>query len=264
MPATGPYQIDSYDGTTITLERNPAFNAWSTAAQPDGFPDQIVWTFGQDPKRSLTSVEQGASDLVWGGVSPDQVQEVTTRFPSQSNISPILATRFLTLNTTRPPFDEVAARRAVNFAIDRAAVFRQFGGPELASLSCQELPPNMPGYRPYCPYTLSPSKDGAWTAPNMQRALELVDASGTKGAHVDVATFEGIDPGLAVGRSVVRVLEGLGYRATLHEMSSCRLLPDDRRLIEGCRRVGVRVADRLPVPGVVHRRHADLRVLPPE
>ena len=62
VPATGPYQIDSYDGTTLTLERNPAFNAWSTAAQPDGFPDQIVWTFGQDPTRSLTSVEQGT----WG------------------------------------------------------------------------------------------------------------------------------------------------------------------------------------------------------
>ena len=53
------------------------------------------------------------------------MREVTTRFPSQSNISPILATRFLTLNTTRPPFDEVAARRAVNLAIDREAVFRQ-------------------------------------------------------------------------------------------------------------------------------------------
>ncbi len=220
VPATGPYQIDSYDRTTLTLERNPAFNAWSTAAQPDGFPDQIVWTFGQDPTRSLTSVEQGTSDLVWGGVAPDQVREVTTRFPSRSNVSPILSTRFLTLNTTRPPFDEVAARRAMNFAIDRDAVFRQFGGPELASLSCQELPPNMPGYRPYCPYTLSPSKDGAWTAPNMQRALELVHASGTQGAVVDVATFAGIDPGLVVGRSVVRVLEDLGYRAELHEMAA--------------------------------------------
>ena len=59
----------------------------------------------------------------------------------------------------------------------------------------------------------------------MQRALELVDASGTKGALVDVATFQGIDPGLAVGRSVVRVLEGLGYRATLHEMSAVDFFP---------------------------------------
>ena len=153
------------------------------------------------------------------------MREVTTRFPSHPTSHPILATRFLTLNTTRPPFDEVAARRAVNLEIDREAVFRQFGGPELASLSCQELPPNMPGYRPYCPYTLSPSKDGAWTAPNMQRALELVDASGTKGAHVDVATFEGIDPGLAVGRSVVRVSRASGIGPTLHEMTAVDYFP---------------------------------------
>jgi peptide/nickel transport system substrate-binding protein len=65
VPATGPFLIDRYEpGRELRLIRNPQFHEWSTAAQPDGYPDQIVWRFGLDPQAAVTAVER--SDADWG------------------------------------------------------------------------------------------------------------------------------------------------------------------------------------------------------
>ncbi|MEO8425279.1 MAG: ABC transporter substrate-binding protein, partial [Actinomycetota bacterium] len=215
LPATGPYMITAYEGNTLTLERNPNFRQWSSAAQPDGFPDRIEWTFGVDRHEGVTQVEDGMRDVLFESVPSDRLQEVTTKFAAQTHVSPLLQTTFFGLNTRIPPFEDVRARRAVNYALDREAVLGMMGGSTLAKLSCQVLPPNMPGYRPYCPYTVGPSPAGDWTAPDLARARHLVSATGSSGTPIEVATFNGIDPGASVGRSIVDLLNGLGYRATL-------------------------------------------------
>ena len=60
----------------------------------------------------------------------------------------------LFLNTRVPPFDDERVRRALAYAIDRGAVAADWLTP--ATVTCQFLPPNSPGYRPYCPYTVRP------------------------------------------------------------------------------------------------------------
>ena len=55
-----------------------------------------------------------------------------------------------------------------------------------AAPTCQIFPPTFPGYVPYCPYTDHP--DGTWTAPDLAKARELVDASGTVGSRLTVWT----------------------------------------------------------------------------
>jgi len=67
----------------------------------------------------------------------------------------------------------VLVRRAVNYATDRKAMVKIFGGPRLAKPTCQVLPPGFPGYAPYCPY----SKGGGgktWKAPDLAKARKLL------------------------------------------------------------------------------------------
>jgi peptide/nickel transport system substrate-binding protein len=120
------------------------------------------------------------------------------------------ATVGLVLNTRVWPFNVRAARQALNYAIDRARLIQLIGGPLLAQPTCQILPPAMPGYRPYCPYTVSPSPSGGWVAPDLARAEQLVRASGTRGAKVTLVTgaFGTPIPVRATGRYLVSVLAG--------------------------------------------------------
>ena len=84
-----------------------------------------------------------------------------------------------------PPFDNLKVRQAVNYATDRNALIKLCGGPKLASITCQVLPPDFPGYKPYCPYTVNPGS-GSGRAPDMAKARQLVEQSGTKGIKVKV------------------------------------------------------------------------------
>lgn len=79
------------------------------------------------------------------------------------------------------------------------------------------IPPTVPGYARYCPYTLDPRRTGEWTAPDLGKARQLVAASGTKGQKVTVWTWRDFG---AEGRYVVSLLRRLGYRAQLRELKA--------------------------------------------
>jgi len=221
LPGTGPYQIVSpAPGSVLTLTRNPWFQQWSIPAQPAGFPDTITWTTLPTAAESVQAVEQGRADLVdvtLGGVTEDSasmkqlVERLRLTTPGQLHRSSMMGTLFLALNSSRPPFDNVLARRALNFAFDRTKVIEQ-AGPSLAHATCQLMPPSMPSYRNHCPYTAG-RPDGEYHGPDLGRARALVRASGTVGAQVEVGAFVGDDDPLMP--YVVDVLRSLGYRATV-------------------------------------------------
>ena len=71
LPATGPYMIASYRPKHfLRLVRNPYFHEWSKAAQPDGYPDEIVVQIGGTADDAIGDVIRGKADLVstwWSG-----------------------------------------------------------------------------------------------------------------------------------------------------------------------------------------------------
>ena len=219
---TGPYQIAEYKpNRRVRLVRNPHFKVWSKAAQPEGIPNEIVVEFKGTPDAQLTAVQRERADVALS-LPTDRLQEARTRYAAQLHVTPTAATLFLVLNTKRPPFDDVGARRAVAYAVDRGRLVDGFGGNDVAAPTCQVLPPNFPAYRRYCPYTVRPTEDGAWTAPDLERARKLVAESGTKGMRVDVlGAAEGeLDFFSAMTTALDQTLRQLGYR------TSVRRLPD--------------------------------------
>lgn len=207
VPATGPYMIAAYrKGRYVRLKRNPAFHEWSADAQPNGYPDAIVWRFGPSQPEAVRTVERGAADyaLVLARALPKaQLDLIATRYPSQLHVSTGPLTSHFFLNVRMPPFDDVRVRRAVNIAFDRDAFIRRTGGSLVAAPTCQLLPPSSPGFRRYCPY-------GAGGAASLDAARRLVRSSGTMGARV-VVWVPG--PLAAQARYMASVLGSLGYRA---------------------------------------------------
>ena len=221
VPATGPYMIRSYaPGHELRLVRNPHFRAWSQAAQPNGYPDQIVWKIGGGAAAAVTAIERGTADWSVDFPPPARIRELQTQYASQLHIYPGLTTDFLFLNTRVPPFSNPAVRRALNLAIDRNRIVKQLGGHAYASPTCQLLPPGIPGFQRYCPYTANPSRSGAWTAPDLAKARRLVAASGTKGMSVTVWDVPGEVVHLASEQYVVSVLDRLGYEAHLKSFAT--------------------------------------------
>ncbi len=212
LPATGPYVIDRYqEDEELVLVRNPEFGSWSEVARPDGFPDRIVWRLGSDLDQMITDTLTGAADLLFSPLL-GQLAELSRSHASQVQLSPRPQTYYMNLNTQLPPFDDVEARRALNLAVDRARVEALAKG--TFRTTCQILPGNLPGYSPYCPYTQDPG--ASWTAPDLARAQELVDRSGTAGTKVTVWASDALFPAsVPVGRYFRDLLRRLGYRASL-------------------------------------------------
>jgi peptide/nickel transport system substrate-binding protein len=152
--------------------------------------------------------------------TPSQLSRLELQHASQIHSDPRPNIQALFLNTRVPPFNRLDARRAINFAVDRAAATNAWGGPRLAEPTCQILPPNFPSYSPYCPYTAGSTKRGTWTAPDLATAKALVARSGTHGMKVTVWAWSqanGDKPGTTGGFNgvAVKALLSLGYRVAV-------------------------------------------------
>ncbi len=214
-PGTGPYMWKSYNpNSEAVLVRNPFFHVWSAAAQPAGNPNEIVEKYGLPVSDEVTEVENGEASEVWDGdqIPSDQLGQLNgAKYAGQVHVNTLTADWYFALNTRRPPFNNLMARQAINFAANRSAYVKIAGGPSLAAPACQILPPNFPSYKPFCPYTAGAQT--VWSGLNVAKAKQLVKASGTLGDKVvvDGTTDE-------VGKSLVEQmisdLDSIGYKAS--------------------------------------------------
>ncbi|MGQ3291291.1 MAG: ABC transporter substrate-binding protein, partial [Shinella sp.] len=211
IPSTGPYMISAFDPNKgMTVTRNPHFKQWSEDAQPDGYPDVVQYDFGLSEEAAVTAIQNGEADWMFDSLPSDRLAEVGTKYTEQLHIAPLSAWWYAPLNTRLAPFDNVKARQAVAFAIDRNALVKLFGGKVLASPVCQILPPDFPGHVDYCPYTKDPG--AKWSAPDLEKAKQLVDESGTKGQKVTLIV-EDTAVSRSIGVYLQSVLTSIGYVA---------------------------------------------------
>jgi YVTN family beta-propeller protein len=220
LPATGPYEVASVTRRQVVLVRNPYFHEWSHPAQPDGYPDRIVWRVGASVENAVTEVERGQADYTLDGPPPDRLNEVQTRFASQLHVTIDDVVIGLGLNTQVAPFNDIRVRRALNYAVDRAKLAQLLG--QASRPTCQNLPPDVLGYQPYCPYTLNRDRAGAWSWPDLATARRLIAASGTRGTPITIWSGPGyMTPDFTpAARYLASLLDRLGYPTRVRTFSA--------------------------------------------
>ncbi len=88
---------------------------------------------------------------VLGRIPPAEVERLAVRYPGRLHVAPLAATFIVALNTTRPPFDRLDARRAVAYAIDREALIRHPGRTAGRAADLPGAPPELPRLRALLP-----------------------------------------------------------------------------------------------------------------
>jgi peptide/nickel transport system substrate-binding protein len=165
----------------------------------------------------VTAVENGQADWVFDDLPADRLPEIGTKFAKQAHVNPLTAFWYLPMNVNIPPFNNLKARQAVNWAVDRAAIVKLFGGSNVAQPVCTFLPPGFPGHEDNCQYT-NPAGT-TWKGPDLAKAKQLVKESGTAGQTVQVIVSDD-EVNKSIGENVASTLTQIGYKATAKPISS--------------------------------------------
>jgi peptide/nickel transport system substrate-binding protein len=205
-PGTGPYMITkSQPGRGWEYERNPYWAKANSKAMPDyptGFVDGAKMTVVRNPQTQVNDIEQGKYDWMQNPPPADRYTEVKEKYEgSQFKVEPTISTYYFWMNTTKPPFNDVKVRQAVNYAVDPAALERIYSG-QIKSTH-QILPPGMPGYEKFDLYPH-----------NMAKAKEMLKEANPSDMNITVWT-DTESPNNEAGEYYEGVLKEMGFNTKL-------------------------------------------------
>ncbi len=206
--ASGPYYVSSYKPSrSFVMKRNPNWKANELGtAVPNGNPNEVVGTMTDDTNRSAQLVQSGTDAYDENLLPTSRLAALKAKYPSQIKFYTTPSTYYFTLNESFAPFNNLKARQAVNYATNRKSLVKLRGGLGLTTENF--LPPSYPQYTKINPYPY-----------NLAKAKQLVQQSGTKGAHVDLYTIGDVSTDKAAGEYMQGVLKSIGYNVTIHELA---------------------------------------------
>jgi len=165
--SSGPYMIPAggyKPGKSLILVRN---TNWKASSDPNrkALPDKIVLTEGLESTDEDNRVLAGTADMeIEGtGVQQDAQSKILTDPSKKANAdNPSTGfTRYISIQQTVKPFDNVHCRRAVQYAADKVALQFSRGGPIAGGdIATQMTPPNLSSYRKIDPYPSGPDNKG--------------------------------------------------------------------------------------------------------
>ncbi len=201
IPSTGPYMIQSYKpNKQAIVVRNPNFNASDFDGNvPAGNPDKMTIDIIGDDGVALQRVISGQDDYDFHQPPPDRLSEVQNKYGDQLKVYTPANVYYFFMNTRVAPFDNLKVRQAVNYAIDRSALVKIYGG--LGQTTENVLPPTYPQYQKHDLYPY-----------NLAKAKQLIKEAGATGAQVTVWNHDrGTDP--KASAYLVSVLNSIGLKA---------------------------------------------------
>jgi peptide/nickel transport system substrate-binding protein len=155
-----------------------------------------------NPETAVNEVTRGKLDWMEEPPPPDRYQELSDRYEgTQLLVTPQIDVYYFWMNVRKPPFDSLEVRRAVNYAVDPAALERIYGGQMKATQ--QVLPAAMPGHKPLHLYPH-----------DLAKAREMIAAADPSERKVTVWTDD-YGPNKEAGEYYEGVLREIGLQPTL-------------------------------------------------
>lgn len=150
----GPYSVSSYiAGKSITFVKNPAWSQ-STDTLRHQYLNGINVTLGvQSAETQLADIQAGSQDLTNDtSVNPSSVSQLAASKIPNFVIWPWSDTfPYLVFNLRSPNSGGAVAkplvRQAIEYGIDKTAVIRAMGGPDVGSVINTVIPPGNSGYQ---------------------------------------------------------------------------------------------------------------------
>ncbi|TQR07534.1 ABC transporter substrate-binding protein [Psychrobacillus soli] len=201
---TGPFKFVEWKrNDSVTVEKFADY--WNV-----GYPklDKIIFRAIPDNSTRLNSLLTNEIDLA-DGINPSDAATVEGDSNLQLFERPSMNVGYLGLTTTRPPFDNVKVRQAINYAIDKQSIVDAFfeGRAEIAK---NPMPPSISGYNEDIPgYEYDPEK-----------AKQLLAEAGlADGFEMELWAMPVPRPYMPDGAKVAEViqknLEDIGVKATI-------------------------------------------------
>lgn len=243
---TGPYMVKNdpttgkvtgrVTGKSIDIVRNPNWDA-KTDYRP-AYLDSIRIEEGNDDLATASRRALSGSNTVCcdAGSPPAQVlKQALSRTKDQVNFVPSGGSRYIAMNTTIKPFDNLNVRKAIIAASNRDALRLTRGGKVLGDIASGWIPPGIPGFEEAggltqnndLDYLKSPTGDPAVSKKYMLAAKEEdaslpIDANGKWTGGEKVLTIAtNADPGKKTAEVFQNQMEQLGFKLNF------RIVPQD-------------------------------------
>ena len=207
---TGAYKMTDWTlGQHVVFERNTDYFR-------EGAPllDKITFEVGQDPSVALLRLKRGEVDVLGDPIpSANFLQEVAD--PENADLiveGGLLHTGYITLNTTKPPFDNKLVRQAVNMAINKERVIKIVNG--RATVANQPLPPAMPSY--------DTNFEGYAYDPEKAKQL-LAEAGYPDGFETELYAMN-TDPNPRIAQSFQQDLAAIGIKAEIKALAQATVI----------------------------------------
>lgn len=152
---TGPYQIENNaqgeltgykPARSIRLIRNPNYE--KAGDFRPAFVDEWDIQAGNEDTTVATRRILSGQSLISGdtGVPPAVLKQALTRNKDQISLKPSGGFRFVSMDTTAKPFDDINVRKAVIAGFDRNALRLARGGEAIGPIAQHYIPPGIPGH----------------------------------------------------------------------------------------------------------------------
>ncbi len=205
---SGPYVVSKYvPSRTLVLTKNPAYNAKELGDR--GHFDTINIDIGVDASQAELQIKAGQLDSYLDRLPAASVNQDLTD-PSLKGrvfLNPTPSVTYLWMNNTVAPFNNVKVRQAVNYAINRNAILRVWGGRSQGQITDQILPPTMGGF---VDAQIYPANG------DLTKAKALIKASGIKLPVTTTLRTRSDAPGfLEMAQVVQSELKAIGFNVSI-------------------------------------------------